>query len=143
MRWRWLTLGLAAAWSLVTAMVVLNYHVGAGSVAPDITLYQENSSILKTYGVILTALLLIATLDLTHRTWQRSARSGVPTQVLGACLAVFSLFGLLYGLASLGVIGGLLALSAQPFHQRVIIAPGQPAPPSTRDAWSLGGDSNS
>jgi hypothetical protein len=33
---------------------------------------------------------------------------------VGACLALFSLFGLLWGVASIGVVGGLVALSALP-----------------------------
>jgi hypothetical protein len=46
----------------------------------------------------------------------------VPTIVVGSTLAAFSLFGWIWGLASLGVIGGLLALSARPFDQRVVRA---------------------
>ena len=116
--WRWLTLGLATAWSLASLAVILTFPVGdAGK-----TLYRQDHTIFWEFAIILGAVLGEGTVDLAVRTRRRSPRSGVPTIVVGSTLAAFSLFGWIWGLASLGVIGGLLALSARPFDQRVVRA---------------------
>jgi len=120
LRRRWLAWALGVAWSVLTLVVIMNYHVGAGTGNADITLYQKDHFLFWEFFWGLCALLAVAATDLALRTKKRSARAGVPSQVLGAGVALFSLFGLLYGVASLGVVAGLVALSARPFAMRVV-----------------------
>jgi peptidoglycan/LPS O-acetylase OafA/YrhL len=121
--WRWLTFGLAATWSLASMVVIVTFPVGDAGM----TLYRQDHTILWEFALILGAVLTVGAIDLTLRTRHHSARGGGPTIVVGATLAAFSLFGWIWGLASLGVIGGLLALSARPFDLRAVPVSRQPA----------------
>lgn len=126
----WTFLGLALVWSAVALFVCLGYHIpepsGVLSITinghtysghpPALTLYQSDPSFVI-IGVALGAGLLIATVDLVLRVTQRSERFGGGGVIIGAMVALFSLFGLLYGVASLGVIGVLLILSGQPIKK--------------------------
>jgi hypothetical protein len=67
--------------------------------------------------VALSTGLLVATVDLVLRVIQRSERFGGGAVIVGAMVALFSLFGLLYGVASIGVVGVLLILSGQPLKK--------------------------
>ena len=120
MRWRWLTWALGLSWSVITLAVIMTYHVGTGGFGGDVTLYQQDHFLFWEFLWIESAVLGVAGADLALRSRHHSTCAGVPTQVLGACVAFFSLFGLLYGLASLGVVAALMAASARAFALRVV-----------------------
>lgn len=55
-----------------------------------------------------------------HCAWRRKdSRPGVPSLIVGALLTAFSLFGLLWGLLSIGVIGLLLMLASRPLKPAI------------------------
>jgi hypothetical protein len=110
---------------LVAVLVMLRYHspepVGMRSITtnghtyvgdpPALTLFERDPVAFSSMVVVVGAGLLVATLDLALRALRPSPRPGVAAVIAGGVVALFSLFGLLLGVASLGVIGALLVLS--------------------------------
>lgn len=127
----WVFLGLALVWSAVALFVCFGYHLpessGVLSITtnghtyfghpPALTLYQRDPVSVFNILVALSTGLLVATVDLVLRVIQRSERFGGGAVIVGAMVALFSLFGLLYGVASIGVVGVLLILSGQPLKK--------------------------
>jgi hypothetical protein len=112
-------------WSGVALAVVLKYHipepVGETAVTtnghtyygnpPALTLYQSDPVSFVTVAVALGAALLISLVDLVVRVAQRTSRVGVGAVVAGSLVVLFSLFGLLWGVIGVGVVGALLIVS--------------------------------
>jgi hypothetical protein len=130
----WLFLGLALLWSVVAVVVLLSYHtpepVGALSVTtnghtyfgnpPALTLFERDPVSFLVVIITLGAGILVSTIDLVLRFVQRTSRTGILAIVAGAAVVLVSLFGLLVGLAGVGVVGALLIFSGLPSrHQGV------------------------
>ena len=90
--------------------VTIGGHTYTGN-PPALTLFQRDPASFVTIAVVVVAALLVAGADLSVRSLQRSSRACGGAIAAGGALALFSLFGLLWGVASLGVIGILLVLS--------------------------------
>lgn len=132
--WHWLFLALAFVWALLIVAVCLRYHVpepnGVRSITtnghtydgnpPALTLLERDPVSFAAIVVALGAGLVVATTDVALRTIQRSTRVCVAAVVIGVVMVAFSFFGLLLGLASLGVVGTLLALSGQRLKSGVV-----------------------
>ena len=52
--------------------------------------------------------------DLTFRLWRRHTQAGILAISSGGCLALYSLFGLVFGFLGIGIIGLLVVLSGLP-----------------------------
>ena len=134
-RLRWVFLTLAALWMLVGVAVVVAHHVpepsGELSVTvnghtylgnpPALTLEQRDpvsaAFVLGAMGVgVVVGFVDALTARHAHR-----ASSGIASIIAGGLVVLFSLFGLLYGLASIGVVGALVIVSG--IEGRVIAGP--------------------
>jgi hypothetical protein len=118
-------LGLAVLWSVVAVVALLRVHVpeprGVISVTinghtyrgnpPALTLFQRDAASFVMVVVVLGTGLLTATFDLVMRYVQRSSRTGTLAIGAGGVVVLVSLFGLLVGLAGMGVVGVLIILS--------------------------------
>lgn len=125
LRWAWFFLGLALLWSCVAVALLVGYHVaepsGVTSITtnghtyfgnpPALSLFERDPVSFVTVSVTLGAGLLVAMIDLVVRSLQRTSRSGTAAIVAGALVVLVSLFGLLIGLAGVGVVGALLIAS--------------------------------
>jgi uncharacterized membrane protein YhaH (DUF805 family) len=65
-------------------------------------------------AVVVAVAILVALIDVTVRGRRDVGSAGIATAIVGALLVAFSLFGLLWGLASVGVVGLLLILASRP-----------------------------
>lgn len=126
----WLLLLLATLWTLVIVVVVFWYHVaepkGILSITvnghtytgnpPALTLF-ESDAVSAIDIVIAPAIgLLVGAASLEVRSRRRSSAPEAVALIVGGCVALFSLFGLLWGVASIGVVGVLVLLSALPIE---------------------------
>lgn len=126
----WLLLLLATLWTLVIVVVVFWYHVaepkGILSITvnghtytgnpPALTLF-ESDAVSAIDIVIAPAIgLLVGAASLEVRSRRRSSAPWAVALIVGGCVALFSLFGLLWGVASIGVVGVLVLLSALPIE---------------------------
>lgn len=125
---QWVFLALAVAWAVVTLVVVTRYHLnqprGETSVTinaqtyrgfpPSLTLAESKPGLYQTLLVALVAALAIGVGDLLLRVTHQQTRPGFGALDAGALVGLFSLVGLVWGVASLGVVGALLVLSARP-----------------------------
>ena len=64
--------------------------------------------------LVVLAVLTLAGLDLALRSRRHSNRPCFVALTSGIALLLFSLFGLLWGIASIGVVGALIAFAALP-----------------------------
>lgn len=122
----WLTLLLATLWTLVIVMVVFWYHVaeptGVLSITvnghtytgnpPALTLFEHDtiSGLIIVIAPLFAVLVGAASLELRIR--RHTSSEGVVALAVGGLVTFFSLFGLLWGVASIGVVGVLVLLSA-------------------------------
>jgi hypothetical protein len=122
----WLTLLLATLWTLVIVTVVFWHHVAepAGVLSitvnghtytgnpPALTLFENDtvSGLIIVIAPLFAVLVGAASLELRIR--RRTSAEGVIALVVGGLVAFFSLFGLLWGVATIGVVGVLVLLSA-------------------------------
>jgi hypothetical protein len=125
---RWSLLLGAALWTGVIVVVVFNYHIPEPVGVLGITInghsYSGNPPALalferdpvSAYMIVVAPVvgLVVGAATLAVRARHRSTAQGAAALIVGACIALFSLFGLLWGVASVGVVGGLVALSALP-----------------------------
>ncbi|HEY5093280.1 MAG TPA: hypothetical protein VII60_08435 [Acidimicrobiales bacterium] len=123
----WLLLLLATLWTLIIVVVVFWYHVaepiGVLSITvnghtytgnpPALTLFEKDGVSSLTIVIVPLVGLLVGAASLEVRTRRRTSAQGAAALIVGACLALFSLFGLLWGVASIGVVGALVILSAR------------------------------
>jgi hypothetical protein len=126
-RRHWLLLLLAALWTLLIVIVVFMYHIAEPSGVLSITTnghtYVGNPPALTLFDrdavgardIVAAPLigLLVGAFSLQVRTRRGTGRASVLAIVFGAFLAAFSLFGLLWGVASIGVVAVLVILSAR------------------------------
>ena len=126
-RWRLLWLGMAIVWAAGATAFILGYHFAQPSSVwaqidnrkfythpPAITLYQRDQ---VPYGIVLLLIgLTVASgiADLTFRWRRRLTQNGILAIAAGGCLALYSLFGLLFGFLGIGTIGLLVILSGLP-----------------------------
>lgn len=116
---RW-PLIVAAGWALLWLGISYVYHInepaGIRGIAnpPALTLYQRNS-LLVVYSMIAVILaFFIAAIDVEVRQRRHSRRRGRLSVVAGSLLVVFSLFGFVWGLVSVGVVGLLILVASRP-----------------------------
>jgi hypothetical protein len=118
----------AACWSLVWLAAAFSYHINepvgvlgitlnghtyTGS-PPALTLFERDRFPLILGTVIVVAALTVSAIDVALRSRRKDSRAGVPSLVVGLSLAAFSLFGLLWGLLSVGIVGAFLVLASRP-----------------------------
>ncbi len=73
--------------------------------------------------------ILIAAVELAVRTRRKSDRPGLCAIVIGSLLCMYSLFGLLYGVAAIAPIGAMLILSGLPLARaRQVVSNAIPSP---------------
>jgi hypothetical protein len=115
----------AIAWAILTLIALTRYHVdqplGEKSVTtgghtyygnpPALTLRQSDPVSFFIIAITLVVGTLVATVDLVVRRLKRSRGWATGAVIAGADMIVFSLFGLLLGLATMGVVGALLVLA--------------------------------
>lgn len=138
----WIYLAMAFAWSAVAVGVCLGYHLpessGVLSVTtnghtytghpPALTLFQRDPVSFATIAIVLSAGLAVATIDLVVRAVQHTNRVSGGAVAAGAMIILFSFFGLLLGVASLGVVGLLLIFSGLPIKQKSAKRPSEQYP---------------
>jgi len=125
---QWLLLGGALVWATLTIFVATRYHLaqprGETSVTlnghtyvgnpPSLTLRQRDPVSFSFIVIALAAPLVIGIGDLALRVVHQATRPGYASVIIGGLAGLFSLFGLLWGVASIGVVGLLIVLSARP-----------------------------
>jgi len=118
----------AAAWACIWFVAGVVYHinepVGELSVTynghtytgnpPAITLFERDKTWVLIMTVIVVVAILVSYIDVTVRGRRKYGGVGNASAIVGALLVAFSLFGLLWGLASLGVVGLFLILASRP-----------------------------
>lgn len=126
----WLLLLLATLWTLIIVVVVFWYHLaeplGVLSITvnghtyvgnpPALTLFERDAVSALIIVIAPIVGLLVGAASLEVRTRRRTSGQGAAALIVGACVAFFSLFGLLWGVASIGVVGVLVLLSALPIE---------------------------
>ncbi len=94
----------------------ITYQDAAGNDLPQasLTLFQKDHAIIVLGGALMLFVLAIATTELAWRVKKGRSNQGPVTTVVAACVTAFSLFGLIFGLLSIGAIGSCALLSARP-----------------------------
>jgi hypothetical protein len=119
---------LAAVWACIWIEVAVNYHInepiGELSVTygghtyagnpPAVTLFERDGVWVLIMTTIVVSALLVSLIDVTVRSRRNFGGIGITSMISGGLLVAFSLFGLLWGLASIGVVGLFLILASQP-----------------------------
>jgi hypothetical protein len=113
---------LALVWAALTLVALTHYHVnqplGEKSVTtnghtyygnpPALTLRERDPVSFVVIAITLVLGTVVASVDLVVRRVRRVRGWATGAVVAGADMIVFSLFGLLFGLATMGVAGALL-----------------------------------
>lgn len=125
-------LGLALLWAIVVVVILARYHVpeplGATSVITNGHTYYGNPPALTlpesdpvSFAVITITMglgVVVGIGDLVVRKLRRVTGWGHGAVVAGIVVILMSVFGLLLGLASIGVDGALIILSGMPSVSR-------------------------
>lgn len=128
---RRLPLVAAVLWALVCLLVSVGYHISepAGVLSitignqtytgnpPALSLYQRDQVSILLAAAIVFGALLVSAIDVEVRWRRKSPSPGVASAIVGAALILFSLFGLLWGVLSIGVVGLLLIVASRPFRE--------------------------
>lgn len=131
-------LGGAVLWSLVWIVVAFGYHInepaGVLSITINNTTYAGNPPALSLFQrdplsiylalAVVCAALAFSVVDALGLARRAPGERSIVAAVAGALLVAFSLFGLLWGLLSIGVVGVLLVISSRPGYRT---PPAQPA----------------
>ncbi len=118
-------------WSLVRIVVAFGYHInepaGVLSITINNTTYTGNPPALSLFErdplsvylalTVVGAALAFSVVDALGLARRTPGERSIVAVVAGALLVAFSLFGLLWGLLSIGVVGVLLIVSSRPGHQ--------------------------
>ena len=112
-RWRWW--GAGAAWAAIIVVVLIFLPVFSEG-ATHLSLRAKDPASLVIIVVALTLALGASGADLVRH--RHDARPANGALVAGAGLMMFSLFGLAWGIASLGLCGFFVAASGLPLRQR-------------------------
>jgi hypothetical protein len=120
---RWLVAGYV--WALIWAVVGfvvpvvrsnITYQNRFGNYVArgNLTLFQEDHAIIFLGGGLIVLVLATATAELSWRVKTGRTNQGPVTTVVAAWVILFSLFGLIFGLLSVGAVGGCALFSAMP-----------------------------
>ncbi len=116
---RLLFLVVGTLWGLAACLVVTHLHVNPDHLANEAgqpifrTVYARDPGLWQANFVGIGLTVVVAALELLVR-WRRKSRgTGVVATVLGSALCLYSLFGLLYGIAGVAPIGVMLILSGR------------------------------
>ena len=146
----WRTVILVAAWLWAGAVVTFfyGYHFSQPSTPwatynghtfythfPAQTLAQRDHVSAEIVTIALVLAVGIGTLDLVVRLVRRMDAVGVAAICGGGMLMLFSLFGLLRGLAGIGTAGLLLILSGLPMKSTAAAEPVLPTPQGAPPSW--------
>jgi hypothetical protein len=125
---RWLCLVVGVLWGLAALLVVLCLHVNPDNLR-DVhgqsvfrTVYARDPGLWVANFVGIGSAIVLAAVELAVRTQRKSRTPGVVAIVLGALLCVYSLFGLLYGIAAVAPIGVMLIASGRAMARRGVTA---------------------
>jgi len=145
----WHVIVLLAAWGWAAAVIAFSYgyHLTQPSSPwtiangrtyythpPAQTLAQSDHVSAEIVTIALGLAVVMGTLDLIVRLVRRMPALGVVAVIGGGLLMVFSLFGLLRGLAGIGTAGLLIILTGLPLRSTVP-ANSAPAAPATPADW--------
>lgn len=97
--------------------ITVNGHIYFGN-PPALTLFQRDQVSFTIVIIVLVLGLVASTIDLVLRIVRHSHRAGTVAVMAGVAVALFSLFGFLWGVASVGVVGGLLIFSGFPTRRK-------------------------
>ncbi len=125
-------LGLALLWAILVVVILARYHVpeplGATAVTtnghtyfgnpPALTLPESDPFSFAVITVTMGLGIVVAIGDLVVRKMRNITGWGNGAVVAGVVVILMSVFGLLWGLASVGVDGALLILSGMPTVSR-------------------------
>jgi len=146
----WRTVVLVAAWLWAGAVVAFyhGYHIAQPPVAwaeygghtftthpPALTLAQRDHVSAEIVTVALCLAVGIGTVDLVVRIVWRMRAPGVAAISAGGMLMLFSLFGLLRGLAGIGTAGLLVILSGLPMRSTAPSDPESDRPSASGANW--------
>lgn len=130
---RRLLVAAASLWTLACFAVAVGYHIneppGVQSITlnghtyvgspPALSLMQRDPNAVLLAAVLVLVAILVAAVDVDRRRRRDDRRPGVASVIVGVLLVLFSLFGLGWGLASLGVVGLLVVLASRPITPAV------------------------
>ena len=104
----------AFAWALMTTCVIAAYHVQGFTTGSSVTLLQKDRFLFTIAIGAVWFTVLAGIVDLTVRSWRKSASLGVFSLITGSLLVLYSLFGLVFGVLGIGLVGVFVMLSARP-----------------------------
>ncbi len=146
--WRVLFLAMAWLWAGAVVAVIYGHHVdrpnGPWAVVDGRTLYTHYPAQTLAQGdhvgaeimtVALALAVAVGTVDLAVRLVRRMTVPGVAALSAGGMLVLFSLFGLLWGLAGLGTAGLLVVLSGLSMRSTAETVPDGSAAPVPPPSW--------
>ena len=120
---RWLA--AAYVWALLCAVVACTVPVtsdGVTQISPSgqeippqrQSLFQHSHGLVLEVGLLAVLVLLCASVELGWRRHRRRAGPGLVTIVVAGCVLLFSFFGFIFGVLSLGLLSLLALLSSLP-----------------------------
>lgn len=113
--------------------VTTNGHTYQGSALhpPGLTLFQRDPTAEVLGGAFVFGGLLVGWIELIYRLRRESKERGVAAIIVGSLLVMFSLFGLIVGVASIGLVGALLIWSGVSSSKRQHPPTSDPNPGNT------------
>ncbi len=134
---RWACLLGALAWAAVAIGVIYGVHISQGHWSvwksicdpqctnyyvhpPALTLFAQDPSAFVVVTGLMCAAIVAGATDLIVRSRKGVTGRGMIATAAGTLTVLYSLFGLLLGLASVGVVGALIVLSGLPVKSAII-----------------------
>ena len=117
---RWAYLALGTLWAIVAMLVVLNLHVNPDNLRNIEgqsfmhTVYARDPGLWLANFLGIASAIAVAAVELAVRTHRKSDQAEIIAFVLGSLLCVYSLFGVLYGLATIAPIRVMVFVSGVP-----------------------------
>ncbi len=132
---RRLPLVAASAWALLWLVVAFTYHINQplGELGvtvgghtytgnpPALTLYENDQAGITVLTAAVAIAITVSAMDVMVRRSRNYQGIGVTSAIAGGLLLVFSLFGLLWGLVSFGIVGLLLILASRPMAATLVV----------------------
>lgn len=139
---RWWSLAAAWLWAGVWVLVVFEYRIKqpAGELSvdvdghtyyghpPTLTIFERDPVSVHLALAIVGAALLVSSIEALVLSLRRSPGRGVVSLLSGVLVGIYSLFGLFWGLASIGVIGGLLFITGLRGRTALMLGQDESAP---------------